>query len=228
MRATIVVLAALCTAGTSLQATGGSVVQSGPVSLVLPVRGVPISAEQIEERTRTASDRKSVSEILTAKIFRDRAGRMRIEWRIESDGRDSVRVAYLLDPVAASAYMLFLDASIAVKMSGPESGDFRVGFPSVGQMQPDGKWQTKTEALGTRVIQGVEAEGARRSSTSEGEPPLTVLREVWLCRDLHLTILEEASGPGWRHNARLENLDRREPDPDLFVIPPGYTVQSDN
>ena len=200
-------------------------VDTGPVGLVLPAGGAPLSAEQVEERTRTTPDGNSVSEAIVSRIRRDRAGRLRVEWRVESDQHESARVAYLLDPVASCSYMLVIEARIATQMSGPESGDLRVGFPAMGRSLPDGKWRTRTESLGTRVIRDIEVEGSRTIRTSEDEPTLTALKEMWLSEILHLTLLVEASGPGWRHTARLQNIDLREPDPNLFVIPGDYAVR---
>jgi hypothetical protein len=70
-------------------------------------------------------------------------------------------------------------------------------------------------------------EGARVVQTLENQPHLISTHEAWFARSLGLTLAIEASGPNWRHTARLQNLDRHEPDPALFVIPPDYTIQSD-
>jgi hypothetical protein len=200
------------------------VVESGPVGLVLPAGGAPLSAEQVEERTWTAPDGKPVSENLVSKVYRDHAGRMRIEWRVEISG-EAIRTFYLLDPVAKCAYMALVENKTALRLGGPESGEFQVGFPAIGRRLPDGKWKTKTASLGTRVIQGIEVEGSRTIQTSEDEPPLRAFREAWSSQSLHLTLSEEASGPGWRHTANLQNIDRHEPDPKLFVMPSDYTIQ---
>ena len=43
--------------------------------------------------------------------------------------------------------------------------------------------------------------------------------------ELGLTLQIEATGPNWKRTAKLQNLDRREPDPALFEIPSGYRIQ---
>jgi hypothetical protein len=56
--------------------------QSSPQSprgMVFPVSGAPITLEEVEERTRTLPDGATDTEILREKIYRDSAGRMRIE-----------------------------------------------------------------------------------------------------------------------------------------------------
>ncbi|HTS51559.1 MAG TPA: hypothetical protein VMH05_26605 [Bryobacteraceae bacterium] len=77
----------------------------------------------------------------------------------------------------------------------------------------------KKEGLGTRMIDGIEAEGERTVQTSEDQPLLIATREIWWSRALRVTFSEEASGPNWKHTAKLQNLDRHEPGPELFVIP---------
>ena len=81
-----------------------------------------------------------------ARVYRDRRGRIRIDWRIENDN-DTVGIAYRLDPVMASTFFLFVDARNAVRMSGPQSGGLRVGFSGIGHVLADRKWQTQTETL---------------------------------------------------------------------------------
>jgi hypothetical protein len=123
--------------------------------------------------------------------------------------------------------MLLVDSKIANYSVAPHSGTgpFQVGFPAVGKWLSAGKWQSKTERIGTRWIDGIEVEGTRIVQTSEDQPPLMTIHEKWSSRSLGLTFEVEASGRAWRHTAKLQKLDRREPDPVLFVIPPDYRIQ---
>ncbi len=198
-------------------------VETGPVGLVFPAASGPLSAEQVEERTHTASGGDSISETVVSHIHRDSMGRMRIEWGIEAN-QASARIIYLLDPVSTSSWILLVDSKTAVR-AGPESGEFRVGFPVVGRPLPNRTWRTATEILESRMLQGLRAEGTRTTRTSAGQPQLKAVEEQWFVRDLHLTLLVKASGPGWTHTAELRKLDRREPDPALFAIPSDYTIQ---
>jgi hypothetical protein len=54
---------------------------TGPVGLVFPIAGGPFSAEQREERRRMFPGGTSRSETILSQIYRDRAGRVRIELR---------------------------------------------------------------------------------------------------------------------------------------------------
>jgi hypothetical protein len=51
---------------------------SGAALLVLPRPGVPISMEQIQERSRKLEDGTVSAEIIKSKVFRDLAGRVRL------------------------------------------------------------------------------------------------------------------------------------------------------
>jgi hypothetical protein len=218
----VVVIAVVASAQTA-GVPGGT----GPVGLVFPVPGHAVSAQQVEERTRSLPDGTSINETMVSQIYRDSAGRMRIEWGSEEGHRNSSSVIYLIDPVAYSTAILLVESRIAVRTDVPRSSPegFQVGFPAVGVWPPGRKWQIKTESLGTRTIGGVEVEGARHVSTSEDQPPLTAVQAVWSSRSLGLTLEVEASGPNWKHTAKLQNLDRHDPDPALFVIPPDYAIQ---
>jgi hypothetical protein len=217
-------LSIVCTVA-SFQARGGDVLARFPVGLVLPVGGSPISAEQVEELTQTSPSGELVFETTTSHIYRDRAGRMRIEMTVETPNGESYHVTHLLDPVTSSSYILLMDSKIAFQTSGPETGTFHVGFPAIGQPLPDRIWRTTTESLGPRTIQGIEAEGTRTTHTAEGEPPLTAVEESWSSRRLGVTLVIQSSGPTWKHVARLHAIDRHEPDHSLFIVPSDYASQ---
>jgi hypothetical protein len=204
----------------------GDWMDTGPVGLVFPVPGAPLSAQQVEERIRTRPNGSVRSQKMVSPVYRDSAGRMRIEWRVEADGDKLADIVLLIDPIASTVVWLLVGRKVAQRDAVPSSdGEFRVGLPAVGQPPVARNWPMKTEALGTRVIQGVEVEGVRTVQTSEDQPPLTAVHETWRCPKLHLTLVIETSGPNWKQTARLQNVEWRDPDPALFVIPPEYTIQ---
>lgn len=210
----------------SAQVLGGSP-RPGPAGLVLPITSAPLSAEQIEERTRTLPPGTSSREIVRSTVYRDSAGRMRIESVLAASPGESVPLVSLVDPVAGSIVALVTPAKIAARITVSKSGPdaFAVAFPGIGEMLPAGTWKTKTEGLGKRTIDGVEVEGTRTTQTSEDQPSLIAVEERWFSKNLGLAVLVEASGPNWRHTAKIQKIDYREPDPALFVIPSDYTVR---
>lgn len=200
---------------------------SGPIAMVSAMPGSPILAEQSEERTSVTSEGKSISETVTSKVYRDRAGRLRLEWQVlDSNHRLSSRVAYVLDVVAGSSYMLLIDTKTGLHMGdAAEAGSFPVGLAGIGHPLPERKWQEKRQQLGKRDIQGIEAEGTQVSRTVQDDPSLTTTEETWYSRRLGVILAMKASGPGWTHAAELRRIEEREPEATLFSVPPDYTIQ---
>jgi hypothetical protein len=114
----------------------------------------------------------------------------------------------------------------AVSLSG--SGGFTTTFNGEGGFAfatASNKYETKTEELGTRDIEGVVAEGTRRVTTiPEGaignERPIEIVYERWYSKDLGLVVLSKHSDPRFGEQTyRVTNIVRAEPDPSLFSVP---------
>jgi hypothetical protein len=87
------------------------------------------------------------------------------------------------------------------------------------------------EDLGHRTIEGFDALGWRTTMTSpvsNSSPPATIqhIRETWCSDELHAILLEvtSSSPDGPKEETALTKIERTEPDPALFQIPPDYTV----
>ena len=91
--------------------------------------------------------------------------------------------------------------------------------------------QHSSESLGTKMIQGVQAEGSKLTQTLPAgrvgnAAPLTSTEEIWVAKDLGLTMLRLRDDPQtgkWR--TEVVDLKRGEPDPSLFAPPADYTVE---
>jgi hypothetical protein len=198
---------------------------SGPVLQMSPISGVPLTGEQVEERTHFAAEGSPNTTIMRSKIYRDGEGRIRIDWNLEGAEGRSFPIVYLLDPVASSTAILLVPYKVAHRTSLRGSAGFQIGLPAIGEPLPDIKWQTHSEELGERTIEGFEATGGRITRISEDQPPLRASDEAWTSKEAGLRLRAEASGPGWKHTVKIQNIRRGEPDPGLFVIPPDYTIQ---
>ena len=207
--------------------TPGGPGKPGPVGMVFPVPGHPLSAEQIEERTTQPPGGPVSTEVVESKVYRDTAGRLRIEMTRPGPSGDSSQLVSLVDPIAGSLVVLVAEEKIAARLLVPKSSDhgFGFGFNDVEIPLPSGTGKRFTENLGTRTIDGIEMEGTRLTRTSADPASEPAVSEHWFAKDLAVTGMAEGSGPGARHTARLRILDRNEPDPALFVIPADYTVQ---
>jgi hypothetical protein len=88
------------------------------------------------------------------------------------------------------------------------------------------------EDLGTQTIAGVEARGERvkmsraeysGSGTTFTEDSVT---ERWCSEDLSALVLtiSQYIKTGRKSTVAMRNIERTEPDPQLFQIPPNYTI----
>jgi hypothetical protein len=88
----------------------------------------------------------------------------------------------------------------------------------------------KKEGLGPQVLEGVPAEGVRSTSTFDtgavgNDRPIHVVSERWVSSDLQTLMMTKHSDPRTGEEVfRLTNVNRSNPDPTLFQLPPGYTL----
>jgi len=87
------------------------------------------------------------------------------------------------------------------------------------------------ESLGSKTIEGTVAEGTRVTRTLAAgkignDRPLTFVNETWYSSELGMTVMSRSSDPQSGDTVyTLTNIQRSEPDPALFTVPAGYTVQ---
>lgn len=100
------------------------------------------------------------------------------------------------------------------------------------QPVPD-QLRQEIEKLGTRTINGIEAEGARRTRIipvgSEGnDRPIAVTSETWISPELKILVMSIDDDPRtWTTTMELTDFVRGEPDPALFQVPEGYAVKEE-
>lgn len=88
----------------------------------------------------------------------------------------------------------------------------------------------KSESLGTKIIEGVEAEGTKTTRTIEAgkignELPIEITYEKWYSKELGLIVYSRRFDPRYGEQIyRLVNLDRSEPDISLFMVPSDYEI----
>jgi hypothetical protein len=80
------------------------------------------------------------------------------------------------------------------------------------------------------MIDGVMVEGTRTTTTYPvgamgNDRPIVVTRESWHSPELRLEVLMKSSDPrSGESTMRFRIINRSEPDPALFQIPPGYQL----
>lgn len=91
----------------------------------------------------------------------------------------------------------------------------------------------KAEPLGTKTIEGVEAEGSRTvttiaAGTIGNEKPIEIVYERWYSKELDLIVYSRHYDPRFGEQTyRLTNINRTEPDRSLFTVPSDYKVVVD-
>jgi hypothetical protein len=114
-------------------------------------------------------------------------------------------------------------ATAQVMASGPNVF-YKTKIASAGNATP------KTEQLGSRTIEGVEAQGTRTTVTIPAgqignDRPIDIVSERWFSPELGVTVLSKQSDPRSGETVyKLTQINRSEPLHSLFEVPADYTV----
>jgi hypothetical protein len=227
---------------------------AAPPAHMAVITGAPYYAEEMSDHTQTLADGTHLTQkTLTVKICRDSEGRTRRE-RImgPNNASDAVIIAEISDPVSGFRYLLDPYNRIAHRFSAPEkaseparySQETRalpqvttpVATPQLVKPAPvqENRPEHITESLGTQVLEGILVEGKRTTTTFPvglmgNDRPIVRVMESWFSPDLKITLLLKDSDPRMGdHTMRLQNIERTEPDPALFRVPPDYQVIDEN
>jgi hypothetical protein len=217
------------------------------------VTGQPYSAIIETEFSQTLADGTHIKRKMgTTKTYRDSQGRTREEHYMPPDlaerGSETILSIALRDPAQGLTYVLnprnhtARELTVALRANTDTSATqptaVREATTSTNGRNlpasldsPERLAPTQTqEDLGTQVMEGLVVEGTRTTQTfppgSQGnDRPIQVVTERWESRELHITLWTTRSDPRTGETTtRVTNLDRSEPDPALFQVPPDYTI----
>ena len=94
--------------------------------LAVALAGFPLSLEQVEERTIKLPDGDSRTDVRQSKVYRDAAGRMRIETRFSDPSGKQVSMIRIRDPISGFEAVLTPDMVahriLTPKMNPPSQG----------------------------------------------------------------------------------------------------------
>lgn len=192
-----------------------------------PVKGSPYSATVTTESVQTLANGTKINHKTTASVYRDSEGRTRREQTFGSIGAfrasgDAPQMTFIEDPVAGVRYVLDARNHTAEKMT--------MGGGPPPKNHPPSTAQVKTESLGTKTIEGVEAQGTRSTVTIPAgqignDQPVEIISERWYSPDLQVVVFSKHSDPRiGEHTYRLTNISRNEPAKTLFDVPGDYTI----
>lgn len=192
-----------------------------------PVKGAPYSAQFVTESTQTLADGTRISRKSDGAVYRSAEGRTRRETTLAAVGPvavegEPVRMVFINDPVAGQHYALDLNRHTARRLPLPDKPPVPPG--------PEAEENVKTESLGKRTVEGVEAEGTRSVITIPAgrvgnDRPLEIVDERWYSPELQVVVLSSHKDPFTGENVyRLTNITRAEPAASLFEVPADFKV----
>lgn len=192
------------------------------------VSGHPYSAAA---RTVTLSpDGAHVDRAVTQLIYRDDQGRT----RRELDGGKNISI---LDPTASVAYDLNPETKTATKRAlqpvaiAPQTKVPSQSLFEIATAQAKSRPNMAVEDLGTQVVNGVSAQGVRMTTTIAAgtvgnDRDLKTVVDRWVSTDLHVLVKSVTTDSRTGATTyELTNVVLGSPDPSLFQVPAGYTIQ---
>jgi hypothetical protein len=214
------------------------------------VRDAPYSGEGVTTVSMTTFDGTHINRTVTARLYRDSAGRIRREQTVMglaelNPAKESESIVTIVDPVAGAIYALnpFLHRAFRI----PLDPSALIGRPPVPTTPPPpppappGNSATPPippppppppveQALGTRQMEGVTVTGRRSTVTIAtgdigNDRPIAITDERWESPELKLLLFSRHHDPRTGDvEFRLTNLRRAEPAPELFKVPDGDTI----
>jgi hypothetical protein len=209
-------------------------INSAAVSIGAVTTGAAFSAEVIWQQVRTLADGTRMGWPPTiSREWRDAEGRSRSETGKPGELKQGQSGRYILteiwDPVGRIIYILDDETKTAYRF--PAAARQRQAAPAKAEPAPGEKLAVMvTEKLGTRNMEGVMAEGVRKTKTVPADAigndrPLVTTSEEWYSPEIKRQIYSSTSDP--RNGDRLVrtiNISRAAPDPALFQPPAGYSI----
>jgi hypothetical protein len=209
------------------------------------VTGAPYSGEGVTMLKLQLFDGTRIERKVTARFYRDSAGRIRREQTIVGLGalnpsNESPMVVTIVDPVAGFVYALSPGSRTAQRIvidkrmlrgqppppppPPPPAGGVKPGAPPPPPPAPT------EESLGHRQIEGLTAAGRRSRRTIPAgqignDRPIEITDERWESPDLKVLLFSRHHDPRTGDvEYRLTNISRAEPPASLFGVPPDYTI----
>lgn len=212
--------------------------------LAVPVvAGHPFSGDEVTTRQPSVPNGIPVVSRETSRVYRDSAGRTRIDATLPRSPVCCPRLVYIFDPIAGVNYFVSTEKKSASRQvysippgrSIPTADD--PWKPPTAQPSAQGfgafpEPSAQYESLGKQLVSRLLVDGRRTSriwtaasNGSTSRPAGTAVEESWYSPDLQMMLIKQvyATSLGFS-TTQLENIDRSEPDQSLFKIPADYKI----
>lgn len=196
----------------------GSFYMTSPrVSILSPAEGHKILLDSHEKTAKVIELEQAQKELVIAKAAKAAVDAERANAAVELKNKFEydVRVREPMVVVESGG-----GSGMRIKSSSP---DAEWTAATVG-----GRYDTRTEELGTRDFEGVSAEGSRRITTIPAgaignELPIETVYERWYSKELGMVVYSKNTDPRFGEQTyKLTNIVRAEPDSSLFSVPTEY------
>ncbi len=193
------------------------------------IKNAPFSAETVRSENKRLFDGTIIKNESKGLIYRDKEGRMRQEQPLESINgykvvdteNQPIRRINIVDVVSGEYFFLHKESKTASKIPH---------LPNSPLTPNNESPRAKKESLGTKQIEGVNAEGTR--STIEipigqigNDKPIFVVTEKWFSNELQMIVLSKHTDPFIGEvTFQLINIKLAEPLADLFKVPNDYKI----
>ncbi len=222
-------------AGRQMRLSGG-VLEGSAIKKVAPAYPIPAREARAQGQVQVNVTVDESGNVISAEVasghplLRDAALEAARQWKFKPTtvGSEAVKVQGLLT----------FNFTLHGKAEAPEPEPGQVAFstPPLAAMPMIDlgnrvKGESRTEQLGTQMVEGIAAEGARTTTTIPAgaignERDINIVSERWYSPELQMVILMKHVDPRYGETTqRLSNIDRNEPDASLFQVPDGYEVK---
>jgi hypothetical protein len=203
------------------------------------VMGLPYSLVETMTTVQTLADGTTITQVNEQRRMRDSEGRERTENGVMRDGALLVAIIHLQDPVARSFTTLLPLNKTAHVMRLPElkpeateqdtkaAAVFRAKTEALRREHPAAP---NSEDLAPQTVAGLYAEGKRHTlvipaGQQGNDREIRVVTETWTSPELKIVVGRTTEDPRMGKTTMvISDLERAEPDPSLFQVPPDYRI----
>ena len=206
---------------------GADILFSEPLDIAAAVIGQPYTADTLTETTQVLADGNRIERRAHGSVARNSEGSIRRVQSLSGLGRaaDAALIVTIVSPAERVQYRLDEARSVA----------YRLHLPPATAAPPQRKLSAglavRSEGIGSRVIEGVKADGTRTTITLPpgnvgNDRPIEIVTERWFSQELQVVMQTRRVDPRFGETVyRLLNIIREEPPRHLFEVPADYLIE---